>query len=199
MSDGHKDDSGGADDRFAQLGQQAGAVLGQLFAAAEQFGQQVNRESQTWSESGRHDPFVSALRQAGEEFRATANRAAENLSDSFRQSQDSPDAGTPETGAADAAGAAGAKGNVRKIGGGPLQSASVDSTSTANTATAPKDKSGTGAGNDADKQKHTQRVAQLAEVFATDDSLASLSADEFDALKELLGSQYRAIREFQNR
>lgn len=192
MSDGNKDDFGNADDRYAQLGQQAGAVLGQLFAAAEQFGQQVSKESQTWSESGRNDPFISALRQAGEEFRATANRAAENLSDSFRQQENKPDTGASDSGAA------GTTGSVRKIGGGPLESSVVGNTSAASTATAPSDESVSGAG-DADKQKQTQRVAQLAEVFAADDGLAQLSADEFNALKTLLGRQYRAIREFQNR
>lgn len=196
MSDGNKDDVGNADDRYAQLGQQAGAVLGQLFAAAEQFGQQVSKESQAWSESGRHDPFISALRQAGEEFRATANRAAENLSDSFRQQENNPDAGASDPGSA---GTAGTTGRVRKIGGGPLESTVVGNTSAAaSTAAAPNDESVTVAG-DADQQKQTQRVAQLAEVFAADDGLAQLSADEFNALKTLLGRQYRAIREFQNR
>lgn len=191
MNEKHKDEFNSTEDKFSELGQQAGAMLGQLFASAEQFGRQVSKESQAWSESRPStEPFASALRQAGEEFRATANRAAEDLSDSFRNNPVDPSEDNEtvvETSDADDI----KPGNVRKIGGAARQSAQRSNADEVGRRSS--------AGN---KQTSTDSIAdhrseQLAEMFRNDRGLSELTAGEFNALKTLLEKQYRDIREFQ--
>lgn len=197
MNDEYKDNTRRPEERFSELGQQAGAVLGQLFAAAEQFGQQVTKESEAWSENGSsREPFVSALRQASEEFRATANRAAENFSDAFKAesasaTSDNDSANTVDGETSEAVADREIKpGNVHKIGGGALNAEGRTSggESVADVSTA---ESGSGGVDD--------RAEQLADIFRADDGLSDLTADQFDALKTLLEKQYRGIREFQGK
>jgi hypothetical protein len=191
-SEDRKDKSRRPEERFSELGQQAGAVLGQLFAAAEQFGQQVSRESEAWSESGSsREPFVSAMRQASEEFRATANRAAENFSEAFDQATTSADDEKPESG--DVADASEIKpGNVHRIGGGADRTTTGEVTRVESVAiTEPAPGSTTGTTGD--------RAEQLAEIFRADPGLSELTTVEFEALKKLVEKQYRSVREYQGR
>lgn len=229
MNEKRKEAFGGSDDRFSELGQQVGAVLGQVFAAAEQFGQQVTKDSQAWSESrGATEPSsqeplasASALWQAGEEFRATASRAAENLTQSLRDA-DAPaasyesDAGVPVAEVQDAEVQEGklqeadvreatvqeesentaqrdiTPGNVRKIGGGGA--VEPDARSRASTSV---DQPQAGLEEKRSEDRRIARAEQLAEIFRNDASLSQLTQDDFDALKKLLENQYRSIREFQ--
>ena len=184
MNEKQKDEFNGTEDKFAELGQQAGVMLGQLFSAAEKFGHQVSKESQSQASQ---EPFVSALREAGEEFRATATRAAESLSGSFRHN--STDADDADESVADADDVN--PGNVRKIGGAAKES------------TRPMSERGSsGRSSPGDEQVSansvaTDRARQLAEIFHSDHELSDLTSDEFDALKTLLEKHYRGIREFQ--
>ena len=191
MNDEHKDKTRRPEERFSELGQQAGAVLGQFFAAAEQFGQQVSKESQAWSESGSsHESFVSALRQASDEFRATAKRAAENFSSAFDQENTSADSEKP-----DYSGGVGDSevkpGNVHRIGGGARSTDRSASGSRSQYETVIPVSAATAS------RTTNQRAEHLAEIFRADSGLASLTADEFDALKTLVEKQYRSVREFQ--
>jgi len=189
MNEEHKDKSGRPEERFSELGQRAGAVLGQLFAAAEQFGQQVSKESEAWSESGSsREPFVSALRQASEEFRATADRVAENFSDSVQQGQADAAVGDPQAEGSDGASDGEIKpGTVHKIGGG-----AVDSNWSASAGPVRS----YGAGDESKSNGLNDRVEQLAEIFRADDGLAELTPEQFYALKATLDKQYRGLREF---
>ncbi len=188
MNEKHKDEFSSSEDKFSELGQQAGALLGQLLASAEQFGRHMSKESQAWSESQPStESFASALRQAGDEFRETANRAAESMSDSLRSNPNNSNETMAETDdAADIK-----PGNVRKIGGAATAGArrsNADETGEQPSAAGEAPSMTSNAAH---------RAAQLAEMFRNDPGLSDLSADEFDALKTLLEKQYRDIREFQ--
>jgi len=213
MNDEHKHDNHGnkegvADgmdpkDRYEELGQQAGAVFGQLFSAAEQaaeqFGKQVSKESHAWSRS--QEPFLNSLRQAGDEFRTAAGRAAENLSDAMRNSPDNP-ANRSEEPVADpleeSADLRANAGSTRRIGGGAMHSgqqsrrAPFGSEAQENhNKNRPEDPDSTTPGD--------QRVARLAEMFVEDRGLSELTGQEFESLQELLRAQYHGIRAFQDR
>ena len=184
MNEKQKDEFNGTEDKFAELGQQAGVMLGQLFSAAEKFGHQVSKESQSQASQ---EPFVSALREAGEEFRATATRAAESLSGSFRHGSTDPDNADENVADADDV----SPGNVRKIGGAARESTQPMS-----------ERGSSGRSSAGDEQVSansvaTDRARQLAEIFHSDHELSDLTSDEFDALKTLLEKHYRGIREFQ--
>jgi len=199
MNEKHKGEFSNSEDKFTELGQQAGAVLGQLFAAAEQFGQNVSKESKAWSESQpSKEPFVTAMRQASEEFRATASRAAETLSDSFRNTPENTM--DPDEGAADSADVDNGDikpGNVRKIGGGSVESGQ-QSTVYASSRQSPAEYQQQSFDRGAHPAEHN-RAEQLAEIFRSDQGLAGLAPGEFEALRLLMEKQYRSIREFQGK
>ena len=189
MNEKHKDEFNGAEDKFSELGQQAGALLGQLFSAAEKFGHQVSKETQAWSQSRpTEEPFVSALREAGEEFRATANRAAEGLSDSFRNTE--PSDSHENVAESDDI----RPGNARRIGGSANGGSAMDSKQPSNEHDSSAIHEQVSADNVA-----IQRAQQLAEIFRNDRGLSDLTTSEFGALKILLEKQYHAIRDFQGK
>lgn len=187
-----------AKDRFEEMGQQAGAVFGQLFNAAEQFGKQMTKETQAWSESQvSQEPFVSALRRAGEEFRTAAGQAAENLSNSVGNSQTSADSdefeARTESQQKSTSDGQSSTGSARKIGGG-----SVSSDSQASSAASSSIDAGSRQNASESVMRAEQRAAKLAEIYLDDSGLSELTDSEFEALRKLLEEQYHSLRAFQN-